>query len=91
MIAAAVGEALQATNAALFPAEGAAGLASNSQTWLREPRLQSPGIAVEGRGSGGMQTRDARCERARQKACAGMPGCCEGTPTEGMRQHHGHS
>jgi len=41
-IAAAVGEALPAANAVLFPAEGAAGLALNSQVWLREPRLQSP-------------------------------------------------
>ena len=35
-----------------------------------------------------MQARDARCERAQQRACAGMPDCHEGTPTEGMRQHH---
>ena len=41
-IAAAVGEALPAADAALFPAKGAAGLASNSQTWLREPQLKSP-------------------------------------------------
>ena len=36
-IAAAVGEALPAVNTTPFPAEGAAGLASNLQTWLREP------------------------------------------------------
>jgi len=41
-IAAAVGEALPAVDAALFPAEGATGLALNSQMWLREPRLKSP-------------------------------------------------
>ena len=41
MITAVVGEALPAIDAALFPAEGAAGLASNLQTWLREPQLKS--------------------------------------------------
>jgi len=40
-IAVVVGEALPAANTALFPTEGAAGLASNSQVWLREPQLQS--------------------------------------------------
>jgi hypothetical protein len=34
--------AIAAANAALFPAEAATGLASNSQAWLRKPRQQSP-------------------------------------------------
>jgi hypothetical protein len=37
-----LGKHCQLQNATLFPAEGAAGLASNSQAWLREPRLQNP-------------------------------------------------
>ncbi len=37
VITAAVREALLTANALLFPAEGAAGLASNLQVWLREP------------------------------------------------------
>ena len=37
VIMATVGEALPAANAMLFPAEGATGLASNLQAWLREP------------------------------------------------------
>jgi hypothetical protein len=40
-IVAAVREALSTTNTPRFPAEGAAGLALNSQAWLREPQLQS--------------------------------------------------
>jgi hypothetical protein len=41
-IAAAVREALPIAYTAPFPTKGATGLASNSQAWLRESRLQSP-------------------------------------------------
>jgi hypothetical protein len=41
-IAVAAREALPAANTTIFPTEGAVGLASNSQAWLREPQLQSP-------------------------------------------------
>ena len=88
-IVSAVREALPATNTAPFPAEGAAGLASNSQAWLREPRLQSPRHCSPGQGQRQSTDPDARGERARRRARASMPGYHEGTPTEGMRRHHG--
>jgi hypothetical protein len=71
-IAAAVGEALPAANAAPFPAKGATGLASNPQAWLRESRLQSPRHCSPG-------------QRMRRSA---VPRCPprEGS-TEGVRRH----
>ena len=88
--AAAVGETLPAANAAPFPAEGAAGLASNSQAWLREPRLQSPRHCSPGQ----------RLRWSTDPRCPWREGPTEGTrkhawlpqrdPDEGMRQHHGH-
>jgi hypothetical protein len=71
-IAAAVGETLPTANAAPFPAEGAAGLASNSQAWLREPRLQSPRHCSPG-------------QRLRRSADPGFPP--REDPTEGTHRH----
>jgi hypothetical protein len=55
-----------------FPAEGAAGLASNSQAWLREPRLQSPRHCSPGQ----------RLRRNTDLRCPPREG-----PTEGVRRH----
>jgi hypothetical protein len=86
-IVAAVREALSTTNTPCFPAEGAAGLASNSQAWLREPRLQSPRHCRA----------EAQLRWCADPRCPQREGPTKGTckhawlprrdPDEGMRRH----
>ncbi len=102
-IAVVVGEALPAANTALFPTEGAAGLASNSQVWLREPQLQSLRHCSPGQRQ--RQNADPRClpregltKNARRHAWlprgdpdrGHAPTSCRGerTRTDGMCRHY---